>query len=375
MPTLFQPPKYSVCPSPTTIEVSLFGPGYGECAVVHLGDGKWVVVDSFEAKGHRAPVASLYLKDLGLSPKDGIYAIVASHWDDDHIRGIAKLLEECPNARFVTSAAFGRQDFLKFAMAYNNPGTLRQSPGTMEIIAALGAAVGRTEWATNAKSIVANGFLNLSHGHGVTLSTLSPSNAELTRFLQWVAASMPISLQPRRAAPKASRNDLSVVVWLTVGTQSVLLGGDLEEHGGQMYGWSAIVGDPGRPPGTAHIFKIPHHGSSTGHHLPTWQHMVRTDAFSILAPWRKGGKALPTKADAARILSHSALAYSTNTLAPPKPMKRGTKAGKIVSRIGPKVARQAIDQMGMIRLRMDLMEASPAWSIELFGAAEHLSSI
>jgi len=28
------------------IEVSVFGPGYGESILVHLGAGKWVIVDS-----------------------------------------------------------------------------------------------------------------------------------------------------------------------------------------------------------------------------------------------------------------------------------------------------------------------------------------
>lgn len=375
MSILFQHPKYSGAPSAQTIEVSLFGPGYGECAVVHLGDGRWIVVDSFEPKGEKEAVASLYLRDLGVSPKDGIYAIVASHWDDDHIHGISKLLHECPDARFITALAFGQQDFIKFAMAYNNPGTLRQSPGTREIIAALAAGRGRTEWATNAKSLLAGGALSFIHGQPVTVSTLSPSNAELTRFLTWAAGSLPSAFQARRAAPKASRNDLSVVLWLTIGSQTILLGGDLEEHGNTTYGWSAIVSDPGRPQGVAHVFKIPHHGSSTGHHQGTWQHMVRADAFSVLAPWRKGGKSLPKKEDANRILLHSGSAYATNILTPPKPMKAVGKAGKMIARIGPRQSQQTINQMGMIRLRMDLADTSPSWSIELFGAAAHLSAL
>ena len=32
-------------PAPDELEVSLFGRGVGECAVVHLGSGEWLVVD------------------------------------------------------------------------------------------------------------------------------------------------------------------------------------------------------------------------------------------------------------------------------------------------------------------------------------------
>ncbi|PXF57856.1 MAG: hypothetical protein C4B58_08625 [Deltaproteobacteria bacterium] len=33
-------------PSPDELEISLFGPGRGECVVAHLGNNDWLVVDS-----------------------------------------------------------------------------------------------------------------------------------------------------------------------------------------------------------------------------------------------------------------------------------------------------------------------------------------
>ena len=33
-------------PRTDELEVSLFGPGVGECVIVHLGAGEWMVVDS-----------------------------------------------------------------------------------------------------------------------------------------------------------------------------------------------------------------------------------------------------------------------------------------------------------------------------------------
>ena len=38
-------------PSAREIEVSLFGPGYGECVLVHLGEGQWMIVDSCVEQG------------------------------------------------------------------------------------------------------------------------------------------------------------------------------------------------------------------------------------------------------------------------------------------------------------------------------------
>ena len=44
-------------PSPDELEISLFGPGRGECVVVHLGNNDWLVVDSCLDNTSSQPVA------------------------------------------------------------------------------------------------------------------------------------------------------------------------------------------------------------------------------------------------------------------------------------------------------------------------------
>jgi glyoxylase-like metal-dependent hydrolase (beta-lactamase superfamily II) len=57
----------------------------GESLVVHLGDGDWMVVDSFVDRQTGRPVALDYLTRLGLSPEKVLRHIVISHWHDDHM--------------------------------------------------------------------------------------------------------------------------------------------------------------------------------------------------------------------------------------------------------------------------------------------------
>jgi len=52
-------------PDDDCLEVSLFGPGYGECVVVHLGFGDWVVVDSCIEPDSRDPIALAYFSAIG----------------------------------------------------------------------------------------------------------------------------------------------------------------------------------------------------------------------------------------------------------------------------------------------------------------------
>ena len=49
------------------IEVSVFGPGKGECIVLHVGSGRWVVVDSCIEPGDSWSVAERYLRGLGVA--------------------------------------------------------------------------------------------------------------------------------------------------------------------------------------------------------------------------------------------------------------------------------------------------------------------
>lgn len=52
-------------PGADEVEFTLLGPGYGESAVVHLGAGAWMIVDSFvvSESGHGVPAALRYLPE------------------------------------------------------------------------------------------------------------------------------------------------------------------------------------------------------------------------------------------------------------------------------------------------------------------------
>ena len=81
--TLSALPKYD------EFEVSVFGPGRGECILVHMGYNEWCMIDSCVGRGRSLPAAVEYLTDLGQAALDGVLLVLATHWHDDHIGGIA----------------------------------------------------------------------------------------------------------------------------------------------------------------------------------------------------------------------------------------------------------------------------------------------
>ena len=78
-----------------------------------------------------------------------------------------------------------------------------------------------------------------------------------------------------------------------------------------MSGWTAIVGERTRPEGRASVFKVPHHGSVTADAPEVWRQMLEPEPLAVLAPWRRGDKALPTPEDVARILSRTMTAFAS----------------------------------------------------------------
>src|SRR3954452_16374970 len=103
-------------PDPEEIEVAVFGPGFGECSCVHLGDGKWMILDSCLDPGTGRPWALGYLSDLGVDVSTSVALVVVTHFDDDHIRGITEVASAAAAAHLVCPAAVNRRDFVQFVM-------------------------------------------------------------------------------------------------------------------------------------------------------------------------------------------------------------------------------------------------------------------
>ena len=292
-------------PGADEVEFTLLGPGYGESAVVHLGADDWIVVDSFRPKGSGGsiPAAIGYLEAMGSDPAEAVKLIVATHWHDDHIRGMAELVDRCGEAVFCCSAALRREEFLAVVGALGNREVSVTGSGVSEMHAVFsrpGSGPGRREFA------LAN--RRLFHRGECEVWSLSPDASVFERFLHGMTGLMPDVGEAKRRISSLSPNETTVVLWIRVGDIALLLGGDMERSG-----WSVIVEDPSRPEGKASVFKLPHHGSKNAHHERVWDRMLESRPVAVLAPWCRGGRILPRRADVQRILGSGAEAYATVT--------------------------------------------------------------
>ena len=198
----------------------MLGPGYGESILVHTGDGQWLVVDScLGADGE--PVALSYLREMDVDPATAVTMVVATHWHDDHVRGMAKLVSACVSARFCCAGALKTDEFLGVAggLARRDHGEFGR--GVREIHSVftdLRRARRRPVWAAANRRLV--------NGDRCEVWSLSPDDAAFESFLRSVALLVSEPVGTSGPGSNKLRNELSVALWVRCGDAVCLLGAD-----------------------------------------------------------------------------------------------------------------------------------------------------
>lgn len=360
-------------PAANELEVSLFGPGVGECVVAHLGAGEWAIVDSCINSETRSPVALEYLDALGVDVATGVKQVIVTHWHDDHIRGSSEVLAKAVNAKFVCSAALRRDEFKQAVAAAQRLNVkARDSSGVREFGAILtqlkerrangaGAAQAGPEWARADQLLFRR--VSAASVPGCEMFALSPSAATLSRGLGEIAVLLPQIGHPKRAAVALDANETCLVLSIQMGDAVALLGSDLENTESTDRGWAAVLSTTARPFTPARVFKVPHHGSLNAHHPDVWQDMLSKSPTCIVTPYSRSK--LPREEDIGRMQVHAQQLFSTSPLA-----RRAKLKDAAVQRTVNEVAKEffpRVGRMGHVRVRLGANDTEPR--VELFGAA------
>jgi hypothetical protein len=367
-------------PAPGEIEISMFGPGYGESLLLHVGDNNWLLVDSCVDPSSKQPAAIQYLQQIGVDPSEAVKLIVASHWHDDHIRGLASTLEKCASALFVFSLALKSKEFLTLVFAMGKR-SLMDTSGVDEFYRILKTLKERKatgleipRFAIADRLMWRNEFITLGAVYGCEVYSLSPSDEAVRLALEEIGSLMPQEKEPKRRLIDRRPNHNAVVLWVRVGEISILMGSDLENVNRPSCGWSAIVSSGTRPHGRGSVFKIPHHGSANADHSGVWHEMLDPDPTLILSPFISGRTKIPTKSDVRRLCERSSYGYCTADVKDQKPKFAPKAVEKTINEIV-KGIRTVNPRVGHIRVRRKIVPSLTPWDVTLFGGALPLSSL
>lgn len=358
-------------PADDELEVSLFGPGFGESLVVHVGSGTWLIIDSCIDASSGVPAPLYYLHQMKVDPALAVKSVVVTHWHDDHIRGMGKVLRACSAARICIPSALHTADFVKAIVTLEGSFSGVVSSGVAEINEVFRSPQMRAGpvVATENTIIWSARGATLAHTADVELRALSPSGAQglamLTRIAEMVRGTKGSNLG---RAPRSGSNDLAIAAWLSCGQHTLLFGADLEVHANPACGWNAVKALATQlPGGKADVFKVPHHGSPTGDDPQVWADMLAPDPIAILTPWTHG-TGLPQPGDLDRIRRNTHQGYITNMGRMASVTKRDPAVEKTLKENGiDLLACEGL--MGHIRLRK---KPNAPWTVERFGAAVKL---
>ncbi|WP_295446469.1 MBL fold metallo-hydrolase [uncultured Thiodictyon sp.] len=354
---------YGKGPAVNEVEVTLFGPGFGEAVAIHVGENNWMLVDScIDADHSCAPASAAYLEALGVSPHH-VRAIVASHWHDDHVRGISQLAARYPLADFIISSVFNDKEATSFLAAYSGSVAPGQARGTTELYQVIQQR--ENVFYVHQRSIILEVPML---GRTIRATALSPVQAAHSQFIAHMAHYLPRKSggTPISHAPELDPNIEAIATHIDLGDDAILLGSDLEEH--DALGWSAVVADKwcsNRKQATA--YKVSHHGSYTGDMERIWTTLLQPLPIAALTPFNLGRHKLPTDDDKARIRNCTPHGYISSGVTR-KPKMNSTQVKRLADRC--KNLSQINPGFGTIRLRKPFGGAH--WNVECFANAQRL---
>lgn len=358
-------PAQATPPTPNSFELSLFGPGIGESIVAHIGDGKWIVVDSCLNPATGNAVALDYLACVGVDVGADVLFVVVSHWHDDHIRGISKVLEAAKSAKLVVSAAVQHKEFHELVRYACRHVSSTHTGGLDEMRYCLDELTARRDSPVFAgpQRIL---YATSSAGLDVEVRSLSPSDLALMRSTVAFERLLPAVGSPAtRSIPNPKPNESAVVISVQCGPWGGILGSDLEETGNVGLGWSRVVATGTSP--EKDILKVPHHGSPNGEHPGIWDSLLSSNPIAVLTPYLRGRRPLPAAADVTRLRKRTGRLFATRPTPPAKSPKAKTSFDKTKDE-ATKLRRVITRTMGHVRVRFPTRIPEDT-TIELFGAA------
>lgn len=365
----FDDPALPRRPENDEFELTVFGPGCGECLVLHCGDQNWCVIDSCRYPRQSEPIALQYLDKLGVEPS-AVRSILVTHWHDDHIRGMASLVRRCSSARLCISGALHVEQFFQLVFEAEEANKLVEASSSAsefgEILGILEQRCDPPPHSVEDGSVI---FQDVGGRH-VSIQAVSPS-PETVRQTRTMLAARILADAPTRRFRRVGPNDLSVAVQVMTPTRRLLLKADLEDSTDHLCGWKAVLSSRLSRPTDNCVVKIGHHGSSNADNDDIWSNIVSDSPLSVVTPYSRLKEPLPRDADVRRILSRNGEAYCTTW--PPSgrpPRRRQTDA---LMNTSARNRRSLPRRSGAVRLRFSLVAVAGSPAVELFGSARLLT--
>lgn len=347
---------------PNIAEIALIGTGggYGESCVIHLGNNEWMIIDSCRDPKTKSILPIEYLKEINV-PFENVKLILCTHWHDDHIQGLSKILKECANADFSFAKANDLKKFLLLiSLDYekiNRDSSLSSTLEFTECLEILKKRNSHPKFASQDRMLWAKEV----NGQKCEVFTLSPSDITLQKFDEEISTLISEFGPPNRKIIANTPNSKSVVSFIKFGHHRALLGADLEISADLNEGWDNILLNCKSIDMKASLFKIPHHGSENSYHREIWAEMLSQNPIAALTPWNKKN-GLPQLQMLQKFQTHTDNLYITSPKVNLKPKKRHRSVEKLIKQLNQKLTEVKFVK-GVIQCRIKIDDPNDEWKV------------
>ena len=356
-------------PPSDQVEVVLLGPRYGEALCVHIGDNRWLAVDSCLYGRPAMPAALFYFDKIGVSA-DRLELVCVTHWHDDHVRGISELVRQAASAKVVIPEALQRKEFMVLAARFGGESL---TGGAKELFNLYNNFRGTRSFVLAGESKLI--LKDQTSAGAVEVWAMSPSSAEVVQCLADIGKLIPQEGEPLGKLPKQHPNHLAMVLLVKVGSASMLFGADLEQVSHADQGWNGVLASVAAQGSVSTLFKVPHHGSVTAYNADVWHKMLAADATSLVTPFHFGSSKLPTPEEISAIKAHTQHIFITTEqpLVRPRLAKPAVVERELKDRTsGQKGLYQERAEPGAVRCRFSVGSEVPLWEVGLYEGAKAL---
>lgn len=340
-------------PKEDEIEITLFGPDYGESAILKLPDTGWFVIDSCRfAIGSSKVIPSLeYLKAHNANY---IEAIILTHPHEDHYLGLAEIIKEYKGRiRYVCRyAAEGLREFKNY-LVQQHIARLRNAHELANVFKAFEEAKNSGAWPKHLGELTP--IIN-NPSTSVQVIALTPSGESVKRYTDNLYKAIVKVGQYVQPVPDQLHNLIASAIWISVGSVRIILGSDLEKGMDNLTGWYGVLANPNKPNLSVNVIKVAHHGSYSAFCKEAWdEHKANNLPIAILTPYVKGSNFLPKDADIKRLNEVASKVGVTSKIKYSNPKRVYSKEVMRLSESYMKnwYIKESQKELGLIRIRLN----------------------
>lgn len=297
-------------PSPNEVELTVFGPGFGESIVLHIPTLGWAVIDSCEFKSNHdkfiPPLEYLIYQNV-----NRLAFIVLSHPHKDHFTGMENIIEYFLGKMDRICRYEG--DGVRELAAYLTRKSIKGTPGARSFASLLDAFIRAKNKGAETRHLGAmtkiiprrKAVLN-DLSFEVEVLSLSPMAEDVDSYVNILREAISDQECHITDIPDTKHNLISSAIWIQVGEVIIILGSDVEKGNTNSSGWKGILGSIDKPNLCVKALKVSHHGSQNAYYNKVWaEHCNSGKIISIVTPYNRTSFPIPTEEDISRIKASS----------------------------------------------------------------------